>query len=59
MTGSTKAFAAGADIKEMKSRTYVDSYLSNQFKVYISLFGFAFLVERLIHVDVYSFSELG
>ena len=34
LTGSSKAFAAGADIKEMKSRNYVDSYLSNQFKVY-------------------------
>lgn len=32
LTGSPKAFAAGADIKEMKSRNYVDSYLSNQFK---------------------------
>lgn len=37
MTGSAKAFAAGADIKEMKSRTYVDSYLSNQFKVCVFL----------------------
>lgn len=32
LTGSTKAFAAGADIKEMQTRTYVDSYLKNQFK---------------------------
>ena len=32
LTGSEKAFAAGADIKEMASRNYVDSYLSNQFE---------------------------
>ena len=31
VTGSEKAFAAGADIKEMQSRTYVDCYTKNQF----------------------------
>ena len=31
LTGSEKAFAAGADIKEMQSRTYVDCYTKNQF----------------------------
>ncbi len=29
ITGSDKAFAAGADIKEMQSRTFVDVYLSD------------------------------
>jgi enoyl-CoA hydratase len=29
ITGSDKAFAAGADIKEMSSRTYMDVYLSD------------------------------
>ncbi len=29
ITGSEKAFAAGADIKEMQSKTYVDAYLGN------------------------------
>jgi len=29
LTGSEKAFAAGADIKEMKSRSFVDVYLSD------------------------------
>jgi len=32
ITGSEKAFAAGADIKEMSKRGYVESYLKNQFK---------------------------
>ena len=32
VTGSPKAFAAGADIKEMSKRTYVDCYINNQFK---------------------------
>jgi enoyl-CoA hydratase/carnithine racemase len=31
LTGSEKAFAAGADIKEMSSRNYVQCYLNNQF----------------------------
>ena len=31
ITGSEKAFAAGADIKEMSQRTYVDMYTSNAF----------------------------
>jgi enoyl-CoA hydratase len=29
LTGSAKAFAAGADIKEMASKTYVDAYLED------------------------------
>jgi enoyl-CoA hydratase len=29
ITGSDKAFAAGADIKEMQSRTYMDAYLGD------------------------------
>ncbi len=29
ITGSAKAFAAGADIKEMQSRTYMDVYMTN------------------------------
>jgi enoyl-CoA hydratase/carnithine racemase len=29
LLGSEKAFAAGADIKEMKTATYVESYLKN------------------------------
>ncbi len=29
VTGSDKAFAAGADIKEMQSKTYTDAYLQN------------------------------
>ena len=29
LTGSDKAFAAGADIKEMQSKTYMDVYLEN------------------------------
>ena len=29
ITGSEKAFAAGADIKEMQSKTYMDAYLQN------------------------------
>jgi len=32
ITGSPKAFAAGADIKEMASRNYVESYTKNMFK---------------------------
>ena len=32
ITGSDRAFAAGADIKEMSKRDYVGSYLKNQFK---------------------------
>lgn len=31
ITGSEKAFAAGADIKEMQSKTYVDAYLEDMF----------------------------
>src|SRR5262245_28697857 len=29
LTGSEKAFAAGADIKEMQSKTYMDAYKSD------------------------------
>ncbi len=29
LTGSEKAFAAGADIKEMQSKTYVEAYMEN------------------------------
>lgn len=32
LTGSEKAFAAGADIKEMQSKNYMDVYLSNFIK---------------------------
>mmetsp|Transcript_21993 Transcript_21993/g.22175 ORF Transcript_21993/g.22175 Transcript_21993/m.22175 type:complete len:281 (+) Transcript_21993:116-958(+) len=31
LTGNEKAFAAGADIKEMSNNTFVDSYLTNKF----------------------------
>jgi len=31
LTGSEKAFAAGADIKEMQAKTYVDAYLEDLF----------------------------
>ncbi|WP_367716487.1 enoyl-CoA hydratase [Nitratireductor sp. GISD-1A_MAKvit] len=31
LTGSEKAFAAGADIKEMASKTYVDAYMEDLF----------------------------
>ncbi len=31
LTGSKKAFAAGADIKEMSTKTYMDTYKSNMF----------------------------
>ena len=31
ITGSEKAFAAGADIKEMSSKTYTETYTSNMF----------------------------
>lgn len=32
ITGSEKAFAAGADIKEMSKRTFVDCYVGNLFQ---------------------------
>ena len=32
LTGSDKAFAAGADIKELKSLTYMDAYLSDSIR---------------------------
>jgi enoyl-CoA hydratase/carnithine racemase len=31
ITGSEKAFAAGADIKEMASKTYTETYTTNMF----------------------------
>ena len=31
ITGSEKAFAAGADIKEMADKTYIDAYLGDFF----------------------------
>jgi enoyl-CoA hydratase len=34
ITGSAKAFAAGADIKEMQSKTYIDAYLSDWFSAW-------------------------
>eukprot|EP00301_Raphidiophrys_heterophryoidea_P024410 c7919_g1_i1.p1 GENE.c7919_g1_i1~~c7919_g1_i1.p1 ORF type:complete len:286 (+),score=72.23 c7919_g1_i1:45-902(+) len=34
ITGSTKAFAAGADIKEMSSKSYIDCMRSNMFSVW-------------------------
>ena len=34
ITGSAKAFAAGADIKEMQSQTYMDMYLSDFFSTW-------------------------
>jgi len=35
--GSEKAFAAGADIKEMAGRTYVDCYINNMFENWMSI----------------------
>lgn len=37
VTGSEKAFAAGADIKEMQSKTYVDAYLEDMFSGWAEL----------------------
>ena len=37
ITGSEKAFAAGADIKEMAPRGYVDSYMQNKFSEWADL----------------------
>ena len=34
ITGSAKAFAAGADIKEMQSKTYMEAYLSDFFSTW-------------------------
>jgi len=34
VTGSEKAFAAGADIKEMQSKTYMEAYLSDWFSAW-------------------------
>jgi enoyl-CoA hydratase len=34
ITGSAKAFAAGADIKEMQNKTYMDAYLSDLFSTW-------------------------
>jgi enoyl-CoA hydratase len=40
LTGSEKAFAAGADIKEMQSKTYVDAYLGDIFAGWEEFAGF-------------------
>jgi len=37
ITGSTKAFAAGADIKEMAPKTYMDNYNKNSFESWQTL----------------------
>ena len=37
VTGSEKAFAAGADIKEMASKTYVEVYTKNMFKSWTNI----------------------
>jgi len=37
LTGSTKAFAAGADIKEMSTKTYMDTYKNNMFSSWDNL----------------------
>ena len=34
ITGSDKAFAAGADIYEMKDQTYIDMYVNDWFSVW-------------------------
>jgi len=37
VTGSKKAFAAGADIKEMSSKTYMEAYKGNMFSAWDDL----------------------
>ena len=37
LTGSEKAFAAGADIKEMASKSYVEVYTKNMFKSWTNI----------------------
>jgi len=37
ITGSKRAFAAGADIKEMKDKTFVEAYKTNMFKQWADL----------------------
>lgn len=37
VTGSERAFAAGADIKEMAPRSYMDTYRSNMFEPWANL----------------------
>ena len=37
VTGSEKAFAAGADIKEMAAKTYVEVYTKNMFKSWTNI----------------------
>ncbi len=37
ITGSLKAFAAGADIKEMSSKSFMDTYKSNMFASWADL----------------------
>ncbi len=40
LTGSEKAFAAGADIKEMQSKSYMDMYLADHFSGWDRLVAF-------------------
>ena len=37
LTGSDRAFAAGADIKEMAPRSYMDTYRTNMFEPWANL----------------------
>jgi len=39
LTGSEKAFAAGADISEMQTKEFVDSYRKNMFKDWTEIMG--------------------
>ena len=38
ITGSERAFAAGADIKEMQSKTYMDAYFGDFIAVWLRFF---------------------
>lgn len=49
MTGSTKAFAAGADIKEMSSKTFIGTYQINM----PGSFGCELRVCRLLQISFY------
>jgi enoyl-CoA hydratase/carnithine racemase len=65
ITGSPKAFAAGADIKEMSKRTYVETYTKNMFRNWtdittivkptiaaVSGFALGQTVSRFVHATV-------
>lgn len=54
-TGSEKAFAAGADIKEMQPLTYVDCYTQNLFSNWIEVARLSKPVRFHIKHCVYSF----